>query len=101
MLEDEQQYARDQIAQRQQQQQQQQPMRQFPYAQRTNAPVSPQQNGRSNGIRGDVAAQQQPPPQRDTMADVQEQFSKLAESAYRFTHPPRIPLHPPVATYRR
>jgi hypothetical protein len=89
MLEDEQQYARDQIAQRQQQQ----PMRQFPYAQRTNAPFSPQQNDRSNDIRGDVTAQQQPPPQRDTMADVQEQFSKLAESAYRFT--PSNPLAPP------
>jgi hypothetical protein len=75
LLEDEQQYARDQIALRQQQQQEQ--MRQFPYAQRSHP----------SAHRGD-AAQQQPQqqslPQRDTMSDMQEQFSKLAESTFRF-----------------
>jgi hypothetical protein len=74
-LEDEQQYAREQVAW-----QQQQEMRQFPYAQRTNAP---QQGGRGNSTflrNDDVAAQQPPPQQRDTMTDVQEQFSKIAES---------------------
>ncbi|KAI9507468.1 hypothetical protein F5148DRAFT_1285174 [Russula earlei] len=79
-LEDEQQYAREQIAQQQQQQQ----MHQYPYAPRTNAPVPPQQQGgRGYAARGDVAAQQQPPPQRDTLADVQEQLSKMAESGKR------------------
>jgi len=74
LLEDEQQFARDQIALRQQQQQQQEQMRQFPYAQRTNAPIH----------RNDSAQQQQqqqsPQQQRDTMSDMQEQFSKFAES---------------------
>jgi hypothetical protein len=54
-------------------------MRQFPYAQRT--PIHhPQQAG-----RGDDAQQQSPsspPPQRDTMTDVQEQISKIAESTF-------------------
>jgi len=74
LLEDEEQYARDQIALRQQQEQ----MRQFPYAQRTNAPIH----------RIDTAQQQQQqqqqlePQQRDTMSDMQEQFSKLAESTF-------------------
>jgi hypothetical protein len=78
LLEDEQQYARDQIALRQQQQQEQ--MRQFPYAQRTQPSIH----------RGDAAQQQQQSlPQRDTMSDMQEQFSKLAESTFRFT-PSRI-----------
>lgn len=52
-------------------------MRQFPYAPRTQSSV----------YRGDAAAaarqqQQSPPPlpPRDTMSDMQEQFSKLAES---------------------
>ena len=55
-------------------------MRQFPYAQRTHPPVP----------RGDAAQQQQQqqqqqlPPQRDTMSDMQEQFSKLAESTFSF-----------------
>ena len=81
LLEDEQQYARDQIALRQQQQQEQ--MRQFPYAQRRGShPTIP---------RGDAVQQQpQPQPQRDTMSDMQEQFSKIAESTYRF--PPSHPL---------
>ena len=54
-------------------------MRQFPYAQRT-----------SSIHRGDTAQQQQQQqqqqslPQRDTMSDMQEQFSKLAESTFRF-----------------
>ncbi|KAF8482555.1 hypothetical protein DFH94DRAFT_370052 [Russula ochroleuca] len=77
LLEDEQQYTQDQNALRQQQQQQ---MRQFPYAQRT--PIHhPQQAG-----RGDDAQQQSPsspPPQRDTMTDVQEQISKIAETSKR------------------
>ncbi len=59
LLEDEQQYARDQIARRQQQQQQQQQQnRQFPYAQRTHAPVPQQQQ--NGGTYGDGAAQQTP-----------------------------------------
>jgi hypothetical protein len=52
-------------------------MRQFPYAQRSHP----------TAYRGDAAQQQQqqqqqqqPLPQRDTMSDMQEQFSKLAES---------------------
>ncbi|KAH9985363.1 hypothetical protein BJV77DRAFT_1071465 [Russula vinacea] len=75
LLEDEQQYAQDQNALRQQQQQQ---MRQFPYAQRT--PIHhPQQAN-----RGDAAQEElQPPPQRDTMTDVQEQISKFAETSKR------------------
>jgi hypothetical protein len=92
LLEEEQQYAREQIALRQQQQQQ------FPYAQRTNAPA--QYNVPSNGI---TAQQQQPPPQRDTMSDVQEQFSKLAESTYQFRPsipPPRSP-HTHIHTHTR
>jgi hypothetical protein len=58
-------------------------MRQFPYAQRT-----------SSIHRGDTAQQQQhqqqqqSPPQRDTMSDMQEQFSKLAESTFRFLPDP-------------
>jgi hypothetical protein len=91
LLEDEQQYAREQIALRQQQQQQQQ-QQQFPYAQRTNAPA--QYNAPSNGI---TAQQRQSPPQRDTMSDVQEQFSKLAESTYRFRPP--IPPAPHTHTH--
>jgi hypothetical protein len=70
MLEDEQRYARDQIALRQQQQQ----TRQFPYAPRTGAHVPT-----AAGAAGAAAPQQQEA-QRDTMTDVQEQFSKLAES---------------------
>ena len=74
LLEDEQQFARDQIALRQQRQQQQEQMRQFPYAQRTHPSIH----------RSDSAQQQQQQqeslPQRDTMTDMQEQFSKLAES---------------------
>ncbi|KAN0111447.1 hypothetical protein V8E52_008470 [Russula decolorans] len=73
LLEDEQQYARDQIALRQQQQEQ---MRQFPYAQRTHPSIH----------RGDAAQQQQQQqslPQRDTMSDMQEQFSKFAETGKR------------------
>ncbi|KAI0302705.1 hypothetical protein BC826DRAFT_985809 [Russula brevipes] len=83
MLEDEQQYAREQIARRQQQQQEQQ---QFPYAQRTNAPIPHQQQ---QGDRGygtgtyDSDDDGQHSPQRDTMTDMQEQFSKLAESGKR------------------
>jgi len=66
-------------------QQQQQEIRQFPYAQRANAP---QQGGRGNGTfpRDDVVTAQQPPPQqqqRDTMTDVQEHISKLAETGKR------------------
>lgn len=70
LLEDEQRYARDQIARQQQQQ-----LRQFPYAQRTSAVAVPQQQGRGS-------SPQSPPSQRerDTMADVQDQFTKLAES---------------------
>jgi len=93
LLEDEQQYARDQIALRQQQEQ----MRQFPYAQRTHPSIH----------RGD-AAQQQPQqqpqpqpqslPQRDTMTDMQEQFSKLAESMFRFP-PSRIACGIVLAQY--
>lgn len=77
MLEDEQRYARDQIA-RQQQQQQQQQLRQFPYAQRTTTAGTPQQQARSGSPPS-------PPSQRerDTMTDVQEQFNKLAESGKR------------------
>ncbi|KAH9083936.1 hypothetical protein EDB83DRAFT_2332291 [Lactarius deliciosus] len=77
MLEDEQRYARDQIA-RQQQQQQQQQLRQFPYAQRTTTAGTPQQQPRSGSPPS-------PPSQRerDTMTDVQEQFNKLAESGKR------------------
>jgi hypothetical protein len=75
MLEDEQRYARDQIALRQQQQQQQ--TRQFPYAPRAgaHAPQLPTAAG-----AGGAAAPQQQDAQRDTMTDVQEQFSKFAES---------------------
>ncbi|KAI0256357.1 hypothetical protein BJV78DRAFT_459074 [Lactifluus subvellereus] len=83
MLEDEQRYARDQIAWRQQQQQQQ--TRQFPYAQRTGAQVAPHP-GAAGGVGGAAAAAgatQQQGPQRDTMTDVQEQFTKLAESGKR------------------
>jgi hypothetical protein len=82
MPEDEQQYAREQIARRQQEQQQQQ---QFPYAQRTNAPIPHQQQ---QGDRGhgtgtyDSDDDGQHSPQRDTMTDMQEQFSKLAESMF-------------------
>ncbi|KAH9176812.1 hypothetical protein EDB89DRAFT_2065594 [Lactarius sanguifluus] len=79
MLEDEQRYARDQIArQQQQQQQQQQQLRQFPYAQRTTTAGTPQQQARSGSPPS-------PPSQRerDTMTDVQEQFNKLAESGKR------------------
>lgn len=70
LLEDEQRYARDQIARQQQQQ-----LRQFPYAQRTSAVAVPQQQGRGS-------SPQSPPSQRerDTMSDVQDQFTKLAES---------------------
>jgi len=69
LLEDEQQIAHQQNAQQQQR-------RQYPYAQRT--PVHhPQQAN-----RGD-AAQEQAPPQRDTMTDVQEQISKFAETGKR------------------
>ncbi|KAH8995768.1 hypothetical protein EDB92DRAFT_1846032, partial [Lactarius akahatsu] len=77
MLEDEQRYARDQIA-RQQHQQQQQQLRQFPYAQRTTTAGTPQQQARSGSPPS-------PPSQRerDTMTDVQEQFNKLAESGKR------------------
>ena len=78
-------------------------MRHFPYAPRTQGPPSPQGNLRGDG---DDDAQQQPPQpqqQRDTMSDVQEQFSKLAESTFAFpssphpapeTHPNRLP--PPL-----
>ena len=78
LLEDEERYARDQIA-RQQHQQQQQQLRQFPYAQRTTAVTVPQQQQQQQG-RG--SSPQSPPSQRerDTMADVQDQFTKLAES---------------------
>ncbi|KAH9058769.1 hypothetical protein EDB87DRAFT_1832410 [Lactarius vividus] len=77
MLEDEQRYARGQIA-RQQQQQQQQQLRQFPYAQRTTTAGTPQQQDRGGSPPS-------PPSQRerDTMTDVQEQFNKLAESGKR------------------
>ena len=76
LLEDEQQYARDQISLRQQQQQEQ--MRQFPYAQRSH----------TTNHRGDTAPQQQQSlPQRDTMSDMQEQISKLAESTFRIPSP--------------
>jgi hypothetical protein len=58
-------------------------MRQFPYAQRTHP---------SSAYRGDATQQQQQQqqsqPQRDTMSDMQEQFSKLAESTSRF--PPEL-----------
>jgi hypothetical protein len=50
-------------------------MRQFPYAQRTHPSIH----------RGDAAQQQQQQqslPQRDTMSDMQEQFSKFAESTF-------------------
>ncbi|KAI0001250.1 hypothetical protein BJV74DRAFT_88590 [Russula compacta] len=81
LLEDEQQYARDQIALRQQEQ-----IRHFPYAPRTQAPAPPQGN-RGDGFRGDDDVQQEPPQpqpqQRDTMADMQEQFTKLAETGKR------------------
>lgn len=77
MLEDEQRYARDQIA-RQQHQQQQQQLRQFSYAQRAPAATPQQQQGR--GGSPESAPSQR---EKDTMADVQEQFSKLAESGKR------------------
>jgi hypothetical protein len=82
MLEDEQRYARDQIALRQQQQQQQQSRQQFPYATRVSPQQQQQQQASSvnNNATTDLAAEQQNTPQRDTMTDVHEQFSKLAES---------------------
>ena len=52
-------------------------MRQFPYAQRTHPSVH-----RSDSAQ--QQQQQQEQPQRDTMTDMQEQFSKLAESTFRF-----------------
>lgn len=76
LLEDEQRYARDQIAQQQHQQQQQQ-LRQFPYAQRTSAVAIPQQQGRGSSPQSPSQRE------RDTMADVQDQFTKLAESGKR------------------
>jgi hypothetical protein len=88
MLEDEQRYARDQIALRQQQQQQSR--QQFPYATR----VTPQQASSVNAtINNNGAAEQQNTPQRDTMTDVQEQFSKLAESTLVLSPPPLKPVH--------
>ncbi|KAI9442567.1 hypothetical protein H4582DRAFT_1929203, partial [Lactarius indigo] len=78
MLEDEQRYARDQIA-RQQHQQQQQQLRQFPYAQRTTTAATPQQQQARSGSPPTPPSQRE----RDTMTDVQEQFSKLAESGKR------------------
>lgn len=96
MLEDEQRYARDQIARRQQQN------RQFPYAQRAHAPVPQQQN--DGTYHGDDAAQQQPPQRdRDTMTEVQEQFSKLAESnvssvsSLKLLLPPHTHTPPPLS----
>jgi len=81
LLEDEERYARDRAA-RQQHQQQQQQLRQFPYAQRTSAVTVPPQQQQQQG-RG--SSPQSPPSQRerDTMSDVQDQFSKLAESGKR------------------
>ncbi|KAF8268603.1 hypothetical protein EI94DRAFT_1800237 [Lactarius quietus] len=72
LLEDEQRYARDQIA-RQQHQQQQQQLRQFPYAQRTTAVTIPQQQqqGRGSSPQSPSSSQRE----RDTMADVQDQFT--------------------------
>jgi hypothetical protein len=79
--------------------------------------VPQQQN---DGTYEDGAAQQPPQRDRDTMAEVQEQFSKLAESklTYSSFHPSNFFLPPsypnpttppppfpsfliPVATYRR
>jgi hypothetical protein len=54
-------------------------MRQFPYAPRTH-PSSAQ---RGDAPQQQQQQQQQSQPQRDTMSDMQEQFSKLAESTSR------------------
>jgi hypothetical protein len=86
MLEDEQQYARDQIALRQQQEQ----MRQFPYAQRSHPPIHRSDSAQLQ--QQQLQQQQETLPQRDTMSDMQEQFSKLAESTFLISLPSSVLL---------
>jgi hypothetical protein len=71
LFEDQQRYAR--------QEQQQQQLRQFPYAQRTTGATPQQQQGRSPSPQ----SPSQRAGERDTMADVQDQFNKLAETGKR------------------